>query len=88
MFRLFLAALVHTFHMIWMARNNLCFGNDKTHLHAEKSKIVSSMALSGNIYNGNCIPLDTSLLENFMVSPTFRHFKSIIHVWWKPPTSN
>jgi len=40
------------------------------------------------MYNGNCIPSDTSLLDNFMVSPTFRRFKSIIHVWWKPPTSN
>ena len=82
----FLAALVHTFHTIWLAQNMIRFGRGFPHLYAAKSKIASSIALSGNISKGDCTTSDNWLMENFMIAPSFQRFKDIIPVFWKPPT--
>jgi len=51
-----------------------------------KNNILASISLSGSLSEGNCIPSDTTLLDNFHVPPSFRNFKDIIDVVWKPPT--
>ena len=79
---IFVAAIVHKVHAIWMARNVLRFSSEKISLHEAKAKIISSMALSGNILKGNCLPYssDLSLLDSFMIDPSSRRFKDITSV--------
>jgi hypothetical protein len=52
----YVAAIVHTVHTIWMARIILHFSFDKISLNVAKVKIVFSVALSGNISKGNYLP--------------------------------
>ena len=82
----FLAALVHTFHTIWLARNMIRFGRGLPQLYAAKSRIASSVALGSNISKGNVTTSGNWLMENFMIAPSFRRFKDIIPVFRKPPT--
>jgi len=59
-------------------------------LKKSSSKIVSSVALSGNISKGNCCfeLADIDVFHNFLVALSFRHYKEIIPVCWKPLTSH
>lgn len=50
-----------------------------------QNSIIGSVSLSGSLLAGNCIPSDTSLLTKFHVPPSFRRFKDITPVVWKPP---
>jgi len=83
----FLAAIIHTVHSIWKARNTLHFILDRVSLHAQKSTIISLVALIGNRSQGYCLQSDKLLLDNFHVSPGYRHFKEIIEVTWKALTA-
>jgi len=82
----FLAAIIHTVHSIWKARNTIRFSQDKASLHATKSSIISLVALSGNMPQGHCLRSDMWLLDNFIVAPCYRRFKDIVEVTWKAPT--
>lgn len=53
----YVTAIVHTVHAIWMARNILRFSSDKITLHAAKTKIASAVALRDNISKGSCLPM-------------------------------
>jgi len=63
----FSAAIIHTVHAIWKTRNTLCFSSDRVSLHATKSTIISLVALSGNMFYGQCLRSDKLLLDNFHV---------------------
>jgi len=82
----FSAAIIHIVHVIWKARNTLRFSANRLSLHATKSSIISLVALSGNMSYGHCLRSDKMLLDNFLVSPTYRRYKEIIAVTWKAPT--
>jgi ribonuclease HI len=82
----FLAAILHTLHAIWWARNSLRFTNVTQTLHSAKARIHSNIAMSGNLSNGKCLQSDFSFLDTFAVSPNCRRVKDIIMVMWKAPT--
>lgn len=82
----FVSSIVHVIHAIWLARNAVRFNGHRYPLHTEHNHILASVFLSGSILEGNCIPADITLLENFHVPPSFRKYKDIIPVVWKPPT--
>jgi hypothetical protein len=85
-FDIFLAAILHTLHTIWWARNSIRFSNVKHTLHAAKIRIHSLIALSGNISKGKCLPSDIPFLDSFAISPQCRRVKDPILVLWKAPT--
>jgi len=82
----FVSAIVHTVHTIWLARNALRFGYETFSLHVAKAKIISMISSSGKVFTGNCISDDVTLLENFMIHPSYQCFREIISVVRKPPT--
>jgi len=82
---IFLAAILHTLHTIWWARNSLRFTTVKPTLHSAKVRIHSFIAMSGNISKGKCVPSDLAFLDSFAVSPHCCRVKDIIMVLWKPP---
>ena len=82
----FISDIVHVTHAIWLARNAIWFDGRRLPLHTVKNNILKSVSLSGSLSEGNCIPSDITLLENFHAPPSFRKFKDIISVVWKPPT--
>jgi len=78
----YMAAIIHTVHVIWKDRNSIRFSSGKVSLHAAMSTIVSLVALRGNASNGHCLHSlsDKLLLDNFLVSPGYRCYKEIIEV--------
>jgi len=82
----FAAALVHTVHTIWLARNTIRFSYTNVSIHASMAKILSLIALSGANSKGNCLATDGAVLNNFLISPSYRRVKEIMSVIWKPPT--
>jgi hypothetical protein len=84
---IFLAAILHTLHTIWWARNAVRFSNVLPSFHSAKVRIHSFIAMSGNISKGKCMFSDLPFLDSFAVSPNCRIVKDIISVLWKAPTS-
>lgn len=84
---IFLAAILHTIHTIWWARNAVRFSDLKPTIHAAKIRIHSFIALSGNFSKGKCLISDFAFLDSFAVSPHCRSVKDIIMVLWKAPSS-
>ena len=84
---IFLAAIIHTIHLIWLARNAFRFQSTLQPIHSIKVHIHSLIAMSGNASIGNCLPSDSPFLDEFSVSPHHRKFKDIVLVLWKPPSS-
>jgi len=80
------AAIVHAVCCIWIARNVFRFSSVPPSLHAAMAKITSFVAMSGMHSNGNCLPFDVVVLNNFLIPPSFWRVKEIISVVWKPPT--
>lgn len=80
------AAIVHTVHAIWIARNVVRFNSATISLHAVLAKLSSNIAMSGNISKGNCLPSDIIILKNLFVSPLHRRVRDITPVVWKAPT--
>ena len=83
----YVSAIVHVLHTIWLARNEIRFGSCIIIVRMAQNQIIVVVSMSGSQSTSYCIPTDTSLLENFHVSPSFRRFKEIILVVWKPPTT-
>jgi len=83
---IFLAAVLHTIHTIWWARNSLRFSVVTPTLHSAKVRIHSSIAMSRNISKGKCLNSDFAFLDSFAVYHC-RNVKEIIMVLWKAPTS-
>jgi len=84
---IFLAAILHTIHTIWWARNAVRFSDVTPSLHSAKVRIHSSIAMSGNISKGKCLHSDFPFLDAFAVSHNCRSVKEIIMVLWKAPTA-
>jgi len=82
-----IAAIVHTVHAIWLARNAVRFNAASVTIHATMANITSMLAMSGTLSNGYCLRSDVVILENVFVSPLHRCVRDIIPVVWKPPTS-
>ena len=68
----FVSAIVHIVHSILMAKNSLQFSLDAFSLQT--------------ISKANCLYDDVTLLEFFLIPPSYRRVKDIIPVVWKPPT--
>jgi len=85
---MFYASITHSVHTIWLARTACHFSSEISTLHGAKAKIISYVALSGNLSSRKCfpIPIDSRLLNVFLVSPHHRNFVAIVTVTWKPPT--
>jgi len=81
-----LAAIVHTVHTIWVARNSIRFSSAQVTLHATTTKIVAMVSLSGSSSTGKCLLCDVDLLDAFLVPPLYRRVIDITPVVWKPPT--
>ena len=84
---IYVAAILHTLHTIWWARNSLRFTSVTPTLHSAKIHIHSHIAMSRNVSKGKCLPSDFSFLDSFAVSPRCRRVKEIILVLWKTPTA-
>jgi len=82
-----MAAILHTLHTIWWARNSLRFTTVMPTLHSAKICIHSSISMSGNVSKDKCMPSDSSFLDSFAISPHCRRVKEIILVVWKTPTA-
>lgn len=44
---IFIGAIIHTFHIIWLARNDLCFGSNMVSLDVAKAKIIALVTFDG-----------------------------------------
>jgi len=84
----FVAAIIHTVHAIWLARNSIRFSAPKVSIYNTMIKISSMVTLSGINSSGNCLSSDIYILKNFLVSPSHRRVKEIVTVISKPPTIN
>jgi hypothetical protein len=78
----YVSAIVHVLHTIWLARNAIRFGGCIISLQMAQNNIIASVSLSGSLSAGNYIPSDTSLLEMFHVPLSFRRFKEITPMVW------
>jgi len=84
---IFLAAILHTIHTIWWARNAVRCSNVTPSFHSTKVRIHSLIASSGNISKGKCLHSDFDFLDSFAVKHNCRNVKDIISVLWKAPSS-
>jgi len=84
---IFLTAVIHTVHTIWLSRNNIQFSSKSTTIHSTKMRIHSLVALSGNASVGKCLPSDSHFLDCIAVAAHCRTVKEIISVLWKAPSS-
>ncbi|XP_024632876.1 uncharacterized protein [Medicago truncatula] len=82
----FAAALVHTVHTIWLARNAIRFSSLKATLHNTFAKISTLVTMSGVSSTGNCVIGDVDLLHSLLIPPSHRRVRDIVSVIWKPPT--
>jgi uncharacterized protein with PQ loop repeat len=83
---MFVAAIVHTSHTIWMAYNILRFNFDKAMIHTTKVKFDYSVTMSGNLSAGCCLSSDSPFLDSFLVSAHRLRTNEIKPVFRKPPT--
>ena len=83
---IYVSAVVHTLHIIWLSRNLIRFSSDVVSLHAAKVRLQVAVSLSGNLFVGHCLLSDIPLLYAFYVAPRHRRFKDINTVIWKAPT--
>ena len=85
---IYLAALVHTLHDIWLTRNSLRFTNTTAAVdHSTKARIHAAICFSGNISTSKCIASDANILDAFSVSSHNRRVRDILMVSWKAPTA-
>ena len=84
---IYLAAVLHMVHIIWLAKNAFRFQSQVQSIHSAKVHILSLIAMSGNASTGKCLPSDSTFLEDFSISCHHRKYKEIILVLWKSPSS-
>jgi hypothetical protein len=80
---IYVAAVVHTLHLIWLSRNTLRFSLNKAPLHATQVRLHASISMSDNISGGKCIAVDAKLLDYFSVSLHNRQLRDVFLVSWK-----
>jgi len=84
---IFVAAVMHTFHIIWISCNSLRFSRDIVTVHDAQVHLHASVAMSGNISTGNCLSSDDLILDSFYILSHHKQVKDIIPVVWKAPFS-
>ena len=84
---IYVVAVIHTVHTIWLSRNTIRFSSNAATVHSAKVRIHSLVAISGKASMGKCLHTDSALLDSFAVLAHYRTVKEIIHVIWKAPTS-
>ncbi|PNY13184.1 ribonuclease H [Trifolium pratense] len=82
-----LAAIIHTFHTIWMARNGIRFNIVNVSLHAAKIKIRTLIVTSGGVakVTASKCPADLEILNNIEVPISQPPQPKITLVLWKAP---
>jgi ribonuclease HI len=83
---IYVAAVTHTLHIIWLSRNSLRFSSDVVSLHAAKVRLHAAISMSGNLSVGHSLQSDLPILEAFNIAARHRNFKDIIAVVWKAPS--
>ena len=83
---IFVAAVVHTLHIICISRNSLRFSMDSVTFHASQVRLHASVAMSGNLSVGKCLTSDAPFLDALSVSAHHIRLKEIILVHWKAPS--
>jgi ribonuclease HI len=84
---IFLAAIVHSVHAIWWARNNIRFSSTTPTLHSVQVRVHALIGLSGGLSSGKCIAADAPILDLFRVPHHQRNVKELMMVCWKPPSA-
>jgi hypothetical protein len=82
-----LAAVIHSLHGIWLARNSLRFNDKPVSLQSTKVRIQADISFSGNISTGKCMVSDANILDALSVSPHNRRVSDILMVYWKAPSA-
>jgi len=82
----FAAAMVHTVHTIWLARNAIRFSSSPISLHHTFEKISTLVTMSGLHSTGNCVVDDVALLNSLRIPPSYRRVRDIVPVIWQPPS--
>ncbi|PNY05479.1 ribonuclease H [Trifolium pratense] len=82
-----LAAIIHTFHTIWMTRNKIRFNNAKVSIHSAKIKIGTLIAASSAMTKSfaSSATVDLQVLSNIQVPVQQRPKKKSLLVLWKAP---
>jgi len=81
----FAAAIIHTVHIIWLARNTIRFSSSRINLHNTLEKISTLVTMSGVHFTGNCVVGDVALLNSLRIPPSYRRVRDIVPVIWQPP---
>ncbi|GAU24780.1 hypothetical protein TSUD_356100 [Trifolium subterraneum] len=83
-----LAAIIHTFHTIWMARNVIRFNNAKISLHAAKTKIQMLIAASTEMVKGVAVSsMETlEILHTLKVEVRYAPAPTVTLVLWTAPS--
>jgi hypothetical protein len=83
----FLAAVVHTLHSIWLARNIVRFSSNASSLQAVQLRVQAATFMTGNLSVGKCVASDATVLDTFSICPHNCHIRYIIMVTWKAPSA-
>jgi len=83
---IYVAAVIHTLHIIWLSRNSLRFSSDTVFVHVAQVRIHAAISMSGNSSAGHCLPSDLPILDAFNVAARHHNYKDIIEVVWKAPS--
>jgi len=84
---IYLAAVLHTVHIIWLARNAFRFQSQLQSIHSANVRIHSLIAMSDNVSTGKCLPSDSAFLEDFSISSHHHKYKEITSPWLKVNTN-
>lgn len=68
----FAAAIVHTVHTIWLARNAIRLSSLKITLHNTLTKISTLVTMSGVNSTGNCVIGDVDFLNSLLIPPSYQ----------------
>ncbi|CAJ2653183.1 unnamed protein product [Trifolium pratense] len=82
-----LAAIIHTFHKIWMARNLIRFNSASIILQAAKMKIRTTIATSSSSAGGHTSGSmeEKAVLQRRHVPPRLMNAPAIMMVLWQTP---
>jgi len=82
---IYMAAVVHTLHTIWWARNSMCFVSISASTNSAKVHIHSLVVMPGYVSKGKCLPSDFAFLDSLEAARRTRKIKEITMVLWKKP---
>jgi hypothetical protein len=82
-----MAAFIHVFHTIQMAKNGIRFNNALVTLHAVKMKVLTAISTSAPLLDGYTASSDMEhqILHRFHLSPKLCNAPKITLALWKAP---